>query len=504
MSSSEAYFLGIDVGTTAVKGSVIGVDAVVHAEASVPYPTSYLRPSWVEQDPEDWWRATVEVINRLGRDRSGLLAGVVGVAVSAQAPTMIALDASGAPLRPALIWMDRRADAESAALGAEFGAERYLTLSGNRHDPFYVGPKLRWLVAHEPATVDKTAAFVQINGYIAYRLTGQLSLDAQHASLLGLRDISANTWSPELLHAVGVVSEQFPAVVTATTVIGEVTAAAAEQTGLAASTPVAAGTVDSAAASLESGVVTLGQAAEMTGTSTVVTFPRTSPLPTTELITMASAVPGQWLHLAAMVATGASLQWLRDTMAPDQELTGLTAQAEAVAPGAGGIFLPYMMGERSPLWSTDARGMFLGLSLSTGLPELTRAVLEGTAFALRHNLEAAAAVGSRPQALRAIGGPAANDLWCQIKADVTGVPVLRMRGSTGATFGGAMIAAAATGHVDNLVAAVSAAAQEDRQFSPNPAHADVYDELFAIYRSSYDHVRTDLAALAQIPSRKGA
>ncbi len=500
MSHWAPLFLGIDVGTTTVKASILDDEARVLAEASVSYPTSFVRPSWVEQNPEDWWRATLSVLARLSRDGgSGILSAVAGISVSSQAPTLLALDASGTPIRPALIWMDRRAEAECETLAGLAGREEYLRMTGNRIDPFFVAPKLLWLRNNEPAALSRTATFLQINGYIAYRLTGSLSMDEQHASLLGLRDIQQGEWSEDLLAAVGVSAAQFPDSSAATVVVGHVTADAADTTGLSMGTPVVAGTVDSAAAALEAGVVRPGQAAEMTGTSTVVIFPLAEPAAQPEFITMTSVIHDQWLYLAAMVATGASLKWLKDLTAAEKSFTDLTREAEAVPAGAGGmVFLPYMMGERSPIWDSAARGVFLGLTLGSGVPQLTRAILEGTAFALRHNLDVAAKLGLRPEALRSTGGPAASDLWCQIKADVTGVPIVRMRAPTGATFGDAVIAAVGTGHMSDLGTVVSGAATVDGEFLPDPAKRQLYDDLYQIYRSSYEHVRYDLDELARL------
>jgi xylulokinase len=488
-------YLGIDVGTTTVKACIIGESGDVLASASVAYPTEHLRPSWVEQDPEQWWSATRTVLGRLAESGGpNLLAGASGVAVSAQAPTLLGLDDSGRPVRPALIWMDRRADAESRALADRFGVDRWTALTGNRPDPFYVAPKIRWMRDHEPKEFARVRTWVQITGYLVHRLTGELSIDEQHASILGLRDLKAGRWDPEILAAVGADASSLPPVRAATDVVGTVTPAAAAATGLRAGIPVVAGTVDSAAAALEAGVVRPGEAAEMTGTSTVVVLPVDRLTSQDEFITMASVVPGQWVLLAAMVATGASLAWLKTLLRDDSGFDDLTARAAATEPG-GLVFLPYLMGERSPIWDSTARGTILGLTLGTGPDDLVRAVLEGTAFALRHNLEVAAGYGFSPAVLRSIGGPAASDAWCQIKADVTGIPVARMRATTGSAFGDAMLAAVGTGGGD-LVDTVRAAAVVDREFEPRPAAASRYDDLYAVYRSSYDHLSPDLAALA--------
>ncbi|MEO6715410.1 MAG: FGGY family carbohydrate kinase, partial [Mycobacteriales bacterium] len=477
-------FLGIDVGTTSVKAALVDDRLGIVATASADYPTTFVRPAWVEQDAEDWWRATIAALATLNKSAPDVLSSVAGVSVTAQAPTLLALDSSGAPLRPALIWMDRRADSESAILCTLIDSNEYQRNSGNRLDPFFVAPKLLWLKEHEPEVLRRTHTFLQVNGFIAYRLTGAISMDESHASLLGLLDVRTGGWLADVVAAIGVDPATLPISSAATDVIGHVTREAAEATGLERGTPVVAGTVDSAAAALEVGVVRLGMAAEMTGTSTVVVLPTAEPAARPEFITMRSAIPAQWLCLAAMVATGASLSWLRDVTPAGTSLTELTEAAAGVPVGADGlVFLPYMMGERSPIWDTSARGAFVGLHLGSGVPELTRAVLEGVAFALRHNLEIAAAAGFHPEALRSTGAPAASDVWCQIKADVTGVPIHRMRGPTGAAYGSAIIAAWGTGNVGEVGEILDAPGAVDREFVPDPRNAQLYGDLFHIFRN---------------------
>ena len=252
----------------------------------------------------------------------------------------------------------------------------------------------------EPEVLKQTWKFVQVNGYINYRLTGRVAMDPAHAVLLQMRNYSTGAWSEALCSACGVEPEQFPEVMEGHKIQGEVTAEAAEASGLRAGTPVMAGTVDSPAAALEAGVAEPGIAVEMTGTSTVVIIPNDRGLTEPALIALPHALPGMHLLLGAMVSSGGCLRWFRDQFgqAENQAATEggadsydlLTRQAAGIEPGSGGvIFLPYMMGERSPLWHSNARGVFFGLSLATPRAALVRAILEGTAFALRHNVETA-------------------------------------------------------------------------------------------------------------------
>lgn len=494
---SELQLLGLDIGTSAVKAALFTVSGVNIAAAATDYPTTYLGDGRVEQDPADWWVAACTAVHQvIGQATSGTVR-IAAVCVSAQAPTLLALDEQLRPLRPALIWMDRRSGAECASLARELGPGYVEHVTGNRLDPFFVAPKIRWLRANEPGTLRRTHIFAQINGYIALRLTGCLSMDEQHASLLGLRSWDGRAWDDRLLNAVGASRDQFPPVRLAAEVIGEVTKPAAAETGLSAGTPVVAGSVDSAVTALEAGVVDEGQAVEMTGTSTVIVLPATSRRHRTAFISMASAVPGRDLLLAAMVASGGRLRWLRDTIAPQASFTELACAAARAIPGAQGlIFLPYMMGERSPVWDSNARGVFLGLSLRTGQPELVRGVLEGTAHALRHNLDLAASAGLHIGELLTVGGGSASDVWCQIKADITGLPIRRLDRTAGAPFGDAILAGVGAGLFADARTAVRSFRVTGTVFEPRPELSEFYDQHHAVYLRSYESLQPVFASLA--------
>lgn len=512
--TDHPLFLGVDVGTTAAKAALFAPDGHLVGFGQTEYPTTYLSPGRVEQQPEDWWNATCAAIQ-------GALAAVpqadqrvVGVAVSAQAPTLIALDRSGKPVRPAMIWMDRRAEAESAYFDQKLGKGATYKITGNRPDPFYVAAKILWLKNHEPDHFAQTAQFVQITGFINYRLTGQWTLDNAHAALLGLRDSKADDWSAELCGICGVEPSHFPPIFPGHQVQGEVTREAAEATGLRPGTPVMVGTVDGAAAAVEAGAVEAGTAAEMTGTSTVLIMPTPRGKFNPAFIAMPHAIPGLHLLLGAMVASGASLRWFRDQLgALEVQQAGeagrdafdlLTEQAAQVSVGSDGVlFLPYMMGERAPLWHTQARGVFFGLSLSTTKGAMIRAILEGTAFALRHNVEVARESGAALKEIRSVGGGTRSALWNQIKADVTGLPVMLPKTSVGAPFGDAVLVGIGLGYYPDPAAALREIVQIKTEYTPDPERHRRYNALYSLYRSIYDHLRTDFDWLANVMRGSG-
>jgi xylulokinase len=274
-------------------------------------------------------------------------------------------------------------------------------------------------------------------------------------------------------------------------------------------TPVIAGTVDSASAALEVGVVEPGIAAEMTGTSTVVIMPNDKGLTEPTLIAMPHALPGIHLLLGAMVASGGCLRWFRDQFGqPELQSASelkvdvfdlLTRQADSVEPGSGGvIFLPYMMGERSPLWHTNARGVFFGLSLATSKAALVRSILEGTAFALRHNIEVALRAGAEVREVRSVGGCSKSDIWNQIKADVLGLPLLLPRTSVGSPFGAAILAGIGVGVFPDIRKSLLEMVHLDRSFEPNQANHERYMRTYQVFRDIYEHLKGDFDHLAKV------
>lgn len=502
----DELLLGIDVGTTAAKAALFTVDGRLSGVAQADYPLNHLRPNWVEQNPEDWWQAVCLALQQVLSAVPNARERILGVAVSAQAPTLIALDINGAPLRPALIWMDRRAESEAEFLAQS--ADVY-AITGNRADAFYVAPKLRWLKTYEPHLLAQTRYFMQINGNINYRLTGEFSLDPAHAALLQLRDYRSGEWSPLLCDLCGVEPTQFPSITPADQVIGQVTPTAASLTGLRPGTPVLTGTVDGSAAALEAGVVEVGSAAEMTGTSTVLIMPTDGSITESAFIAMPHAIPNVHLLLGAMAASGASLRWYLDQFGLVEQQSAkqsgldpfslLEKQAAEVKAGSDGVlFLPYMMGERAPIWHTAARGVFFGLTLATPRGALIRAILEGTAFALRHNVEVARKAGVRIDELRSIGGGTRSPLWNQIKADVLGVPVLLPQTSVGAPFGDAVLVGMSSGLYPDVRQTLRKLVVIQKRYEPDPTNQKRYEAIYPLFRSLYEHLRDDFDRAAAI------
>lgn len=509
MATNPDLLLGIDIGTTSVKCVLVDPQGIVLAEAAQEYPTRYPRPGWAEQDPEQWWHAVCATVPRLFTAGRVPMA-VAAVGVSCQAPSMVAVDRSGAPLHPAIIWMDRRSEPQCAWLHEQVGASTIRQINGGRIDPYYMAPKLLWYQQHAPDAYRATWQVLQANGYIVHKLCGVYCMDVSHGPITLGFDSAANCWSDQLVNAMGLDAAKLPPVVPCSQVVGHVSRTAAAVCGLAPGIPVIAGMTDGTAAAIAAGLVNVGDAVEMTGQSTVLLICNDAPYLGDELIPLGHAVPGRYLVVGALVASGGALRWFRDQL-------GETERAEAAARGADPfdllselaaqsppganrlLFLPYMFGERSPIWDSHARGVFFGLSLATRKHDLIRAILEGAAYGLRHNVETAARAGFPLTKLACVGGGANSALWNQIKADVLSRPIHLPQSAAGAPLGAAIVATAGVGLYPSLAQAVRQMVRGGPEFRPNPSHAACYDALYGVYLGLYPALKASFRDLAEVP-----
>ncbi|MDF2725987.1 MAG: xylB [Paenibacillus sp.] len=494
-----AAVIGIDVGTTNVKGILLGEEGATLGFAQEEYPTYYPHRGWAEQEPDDWWQAVCSVTRRLMAEY-GARRRIAAIGISSQAPSYVPVDREGRPVGRAIIWMDRRSDAQVARLREQIGEARISALCGNRIDAFYTLPKLLWHQANMPDSFRQAHKVLQVNGYVNYRLTGAFTIDAAHAGLTLMCDMQTHEWDAGLLERCGIDPALLPGVSGCMDVIGRVTPEAAACTGLPPGVPVIAGTVDGAAAALESGVVSPGIGCEMNGTSSVLIVCPDRPSATSELIRMNHAMPGRTLLLGAMSSTGASLRWLRDQYAAagPVDYGWMNAEAERGKAYNDLLFLPYMMGERSPVWDSHARGVFTGLSLNTSRGDMIRAVMEGCAFALRDNVEHAERAGAAIRSMRLVGGASQSALWNQIKADILGKPLHIYAGTGGAPLADAALAGTAVGLFRDAAEVTGQAMKLTHTVTPNGERASFYDGKYALYKQLYPLLQTTFAGMTNL------
>lgn len=492
----SALVLGIDIGTSSSKGVLARADGTVVAQAEIPHTVSLPRPGWAEHDAEQtWWADVVELCQRLLPHADGPLAAVC---TSGIGPCLLPVDASGRPLRPAILYgIDTRATREITELTERYGEERILARSGSVLTSQAVGPKLAWLRRNEPEVYARTKRFLMASSYVVERLAGEYVLDHHSASQCDpLYDLHTASWIEEIAAEIAP-GVRLPRLLWPGEVAGHVTAAAAEATGIPAGTPVAAGTIDAWAEALSVGVRDPGDCMLMYGTTMFLVQVLDRPVVDRRLWATRGIVPGTANLAGGMATSGAVTDWLRRLVGGS--FGDLTAEAAQIPAGSHGlVMLPYFAGERSPLFDPDARGAVLGLTLRHGRGHLYRAALEATAYAVRHHLEVMAQAGAEPARLVAVGGGTTGDLWTQIVSDVTGRPQDLPEQRIGASYGDALLAAVAAGLVPEEGATW---ARTSRTVQPRAEGREVYDELHDVYRQLYPATRDQAHVLAGLQRR---
>ncbi len=466
--------VGIDVGTTAVKGVAIDQTGLVLEVAQAGYPLQTPRPGWVEQDPEDWWQATEQVLSLL-RTATG---PPVGIGLSGQMHGLVALDAADRVLRPAILWNDQRTAAQCAEIEATIGPARLVELTGNRALPGFTAPKLLWLRANEPDVWARVARVLLPKDYVRLRLCGVHATDVSDASGTLLLDVAQRRWSQEVLDALELDAGWLPEVLESAAISGT----------RSVGTPVAAGAGDQAAGALGVGVSQPGPLSVVLGTSGVVfaACDRYLADPLGRLHAFCHARPQAWHVMGVMLSAAGSLGWARDVMAPGTPFHELLAGADRWPAGVEGLtFLPYLAGERTPHADPDARGAFTGLSLRHDRAALVRAVLEGVAFGLRDSLDLTGELGIRATVGRVSGGGARSELWLQIVASVLELPLERVAVQEGAAFGAALLGGVTAGVFEDVDAAIAATVRTGARIEPVPEWIEPYREARERFRALY-------------------
>ena len=492
--------LGVDIGTSACKAAAFDGEGRVVAQAAGAYGVSCPHPGWAEQDPEQWWEAVCRAIREVLEKGKIAPARVAGVGVDGQSWSAIAVDRDGRALCPTPIWYDTRAAALCEEINRSVGEERLFAVSGNPFSPSYTMPKVIWYRRERPQVYENAWKILQSNGYLVYRLTGAAVQDESQGYGWACYEMAKNRWDTALCRELGVRPDLLPEIVPCTRVAGTVTAEAAAACGLQAGTPVVAGGLDAACGALGAGVVRPGETQEQGGQAGGMSICTAACRADPRLILSAHVAPGLWLLQGGTVGGSGALNWFaREFGAAERAeaaekggsvFTRLDSEAEAVPPGSEGlVFLPYLAGERSPLWDVDAKGVFYGARFTTTRAHFARAVMEGVAYSLRHNLETAQEAGVEAGVLRAMGGAANSRLWTQIKADVTGRRVEVPASDTATAFGAAILAGVGVGLYRDCAEAVDKTVRVMRVHEPNPAAKEAYDAGYRVYRELYESLR---------------
>ena len=497
--------LGIDLGTTGVKAALFAAgDGRVLSSAFIDYPLMHPQIGWAEQDPADWWQATVTAIRTclVGGVRQNVQPeDVRGIGLSGQMHGVVLLDDENRVLRPCIIWADQRSEAQCRWITERVGATRLLELVSNPALPGFSAPKLLWVRDNEPEIFARARKMLLPKDYIRYRLTGKLAMEISDAAGTCLLDVKQGRWSDEVLEALEIDPALLPPVVAADTVCGTITEEVAALTDLLPGIPVAGGGADNACAAVGNGVVRPGLALVSIGTSGVVLAYAGTPQvdmsgPIPRVHTFNHAVPQAWYLMGVTQGAGLSLHWVRDNIGlPERALESwigldaydlLVKEAESVPAGSEGLlFLPYLQGERTPHLDPYARGGWIGLTASHDRRHLIRSVLEGVAFSLKDCSTIIQGQGLPIEQVRVTGGGAKSPLWRQIIADVLGIELVTTNATEGPAFGAALLAGVASGLYTSVEQACDATVRVMERTEPRPEAERIYAQAYETYKALY-------------------
>jgi xylulokinase len=493
----EALLLGIDVGTTNSKVALVTARGRVMAQAQSSHATHHPRAGWAEQRSDDWWQgvvvATKEVIANVD------VKGIAGIGVSGQGCAVTLIGKNKNVLRPAIIWMDSRAELQCRRL-RQSCADLIFQKNGKQPAPYNADPSLMWIKEHEPEIIEEACVSLTSTAFINWKLTGNPVTNHSDASILFAYDLHRGAWSDELIEAFELPQRLYPKLANSTDVIGTLQPQAAQGLGLPEGIPVVAGGEDTSSAALANGVTEPGEVSLSLGTAGTINAAIEHVQMHPQLLTFAHVLPYRYLIGGSTNAVGAAFSWIKKQLdlKRDEELTDLAATSTAGANGV--IFLPYLSGELQPINDGNARGVFFGMSSSTTKADLARAVLEGTVYALAHNLTLIRELGVSAQTLHAVGGPTKSKLWCQIAASVMQAPV-KVLEDAGAPLGNALLAAQGVGLIDNAAEMARGNLRFQHHYEPNNDDVERYQDSFALYQHLYPALKASFESQARWESR---
>jgi xylulokinase len=486
--------LGIDVGTGGTRAVLLDEAGRVVASATSEHaPISAPQIGWAEQDPHDWWHATCAAVKECLQSANVGPDNVAAIGLTGQMHGMVLLDAVGEVLRPSIIWCDQRTDPQCRAITEKVGARRLIELTANPALTNFTLTKIWWVQQHEPQIWARTRTILLPKDYVRFRLTGARAIDVADASGTLLLDVANRRWSAPMMEISQVRLEFLPQLFESPEITGEISDDGARATGLQAGTRVVAGAGDQAAGAVGMGIVRPGAVSATIGTSGVVFAATSAPTldPQGRIHTFCHAVPGRWHVMGVTQSAGYSLRWFRDELCagPDGKRLSydqLTAEAAKRNPGADGLlWLPYLMGERTPHRDPDARGALVGLTAQHTLGHVVRAILEGVAFSLRDTLTIFRELNLPIESIRLGGGGARGPLWRQIQADVYGMPVEILEAEEGGAYGAALLAGVGAGVWPSVENACETAIRVAQRVEPDAKRLATMNRQYEEYRSLY-------------------
>ncbi|MGL5258984.1 MAG: xylulokinase [Lachnospiraceae bacterium] len=505
------YLLGIDLGTSGTKTVLFDEAGIAISSKTVEYPIHQEQNGWAEQDPMDWWNATVTTIKGVIEESKVSPSDIKGIGISGQMHGLVLVDKEGNVLRKSIIWCDGRTAKQCEEITNTIGKERLIEITANPALTGFTAGKILWVRENEPEIYEKAHKVLLPKDYVRYMLTGVYGADVSDASGMNLMDIHTRDWSKEILEKLELDESLFPKIYESVDVVATVSKEAANLTGLTCDTVVVGGAGDNAAAAVGTGVVSKGNAFTTLGTSGVV-FAHSDEV-TIDLAgrvhTFAAAVPGGYTVMSCSLAAGLSLKWLKENFCNDvieiakekeEDVYSLmTKMAEEVPIGADRLlFLPYLMGERSPILDHNARGAFIGLSAIHTKANLIRAVLEGVVYSQKHNLDILSDMGVLPDDMTACGGGGSSKMWRQMLADVYDCPVNTVTNKEGPALGAAILAGVGANIYESVEDGCKKVIRYNEAEKPQQENTTKYHQFFEIYKECYPALKEQFHKLANL------
>lgn len=499
------YYLGVDLGTSSVK--LLLMDEVGKTLGSVTkeYDVYYPKVGWAEQKPEEWWQATYSGIKELISLKGINNKDIKGLSFSGQMHGLVLLDKNDEVIRPALLWCDQRTEEQCDYLNSVIGRERLSKYTGNKALTGFTAPKVLWVKENEPENFERINKVLLPKDYISFKLTGKYSSDVSDASGTLFFDVENRCWSKEMIEILSMKEEWLPRVYESSEIVGSVSKEAAALTGLSEETKVIAGAGDQAAGAVGTGIVDVGVLSVALGTSGVV-FASCDDYQVDDENRLHSFchASGKYHQMGVMLSAAQSLKWWVEEVnkGKGKDFDLMLEEAENSKVGSNGIvFLPYLMGERTPHSDSNARGVFFGLNVTSNKGDMTRSILEGVAFGLRDSLEVIKDMHIELKEVRVSGGGARSALWRSIIADVFNLPVALINAQDGPAYGAAILAAVGCCVYSSVEEACRELVEVKEVIKPNEENSKKYDEVYKVFTKLYPSVKDNFKELAEVVGR---
>ncbi|OIN95995.1 xylulokinase [Candidatus Desantisbacteria bacterium CG1_02_38_46] len=502
------YLMGIDIGTTSARAIIIDESGKLVGAGVSEYPLYHPQPLFVEQEPLDWWEGTKKAIGEALKNANVQSHEIGGIGISGQMHSLVLLDNHCKVLRRSILWCDQRTVKQCEYIMRKT-KQTLVQSTGNPALTGFTLPKIIWVMQEEPEIYEKVHKMLLPKDYIRFKLTGEFATEVSDASGTLMLDVKKRKWSEEILSAFRIKKENLPVVYESPQITGKITSESAKETGLKEGIPVVGGAGDQAAGGVGNGIIKEGLLSSTIGTSGVVfaSLDDVKVDPFLRTHTFCHAIPGKWHIMGVMLCAGVSLKWFRDTFGMEEvnvgKMTGqdpyeiLTMEASQVKPCSEGlIFLPYLMGERTPYPDPYAKGVFFGLTPRHTKAHLVRAVMEGVAFGLRDSLEIIKKLRIKIEEIRASGGGARSTLWRQIQADINNAPMSTISIKEGPAFGVALLAGVGTGIYKNVEEACDNTIHVTSVTEPIKENVKRYEEYYRIYRSLYQKLKDEFVQVS--------